>query len=182
MALPTGRYTLGPDTGTLSVHTKRGGAIAKAGHDLLIRVTDWQATLDVGDDGTPTTIELTADSASMQVLEGTGGVTSLGEDDKTGIAQTIKEEVLNGTPIRFRSTSVTAREHGVDVAGELELVGTTRPASFILTTTGDRIAGAATVKQSNWGIKPYSALFGTLKVLDEVTVAVDAELSQPAAS
>ena len=32
------------------------------------------------------------------------------------------------------------------------------------------IAAATVVKQSDWGIKPYSALFGALKVKDEVEI------------
>jgi hypothetical protein len=39
-----------------------------------------------------------------------------------------------------------------------------------------RITGRAVLRQTDWGIKPYSALFGTLKVTDEVEVAVDARL------
>jgi hypothetical protein len=35
------------------------------------------------------------------------------------------------------------------------------------------VRGSAVVKQTDWGIKPYSALFGTLKVADEVEVAVE---------
>jgi hypothetical protein len=31
------------------------------------------------------------------------------------------------------------------------------------------------VRQSDWGMKPYSALFGTLKVADEVEVSVETE-------
>ena len=42
-----------------------------------------------------------------------------------------------------------------------------------------RLTGTAALTQSDWGIKPYSALFGTLKVQDEITVEVDAELPQP---
>ena len=179
MTLSAGRYTLGPDHGTLSVRTKKGGAIAKAGHDLLIRVTDWRATLEVDQDNTPTAIELTADSNSMQVIEGTGGLTSLGEDEKQGIGQTIREEVLNGTPIAFRSTEITPHGDHLHVSGELELVGTTRPANFSLSADADRLAGTATLTQSNWGIKPYTALFGTLKVQDVITVEVDAQLPDP---
>ena len=48
MSLQTGTYRLGPDDGTLSVRTGRTGAAAKAGHDLLIHVTAWEATLAVG--------------------------------------------------------------------------------------------------------------------------------------
>jgi hypothetical protein len=34
----------------------------------------------------------------------------------------------------------------------------------------------ARVKQSEWGIKPYTALFGALKVADEVEVTIDGQL------
>jgi polyisoprenoid-binding protein YceI len=179
MTLSAGRYTLGPDNGTLSVRTKKGGAIAKAGHDLLIRVRDWSATLDVGEDATSTAIGLTADSSSMQVVEGTGGMTSLGDDEKRGIAQTINEEILKGTRITFRSTEITSHGDHLHVSGELELVGTTRPATFSLSADDGRLAGAAALMQSNFGIKPYSALFGTLKVQDEITVEVEAQLPTP---
>ena len=47
---------------------------------------------------------------------------------------------------------------------------------FDLAVDGDRLTGAVSLKQSDWGIKPYSALFGTLKVVDEVQVAIDAAL------
>jgi hypothetical protein len=36
------------------------------------------------------------------------------------------------------------------------------------------------VRQSDWGIKPYSALFGALKVRDEVEVSLDGTLPIPA--
>ena len=45
MSLQTGTYKLGPADGTLSVRTGRTGAAAKAGHDLVIHVTAWEATL-----------------------------------------------------------------------------------------------------------------------------------------
>jgi di/tripeptidase len=80
--------TLGPADGTLTVRTKKTGAAAKAGHDLLIEVTSWEATLDEA------SMSLTADPRSLRVLEGTGGMTTLGDDDKAGIAQSIDEEVL----------------------------------------------------------------------------------------
>ena len=91
-----------PDNATLTVRTKPAGAASKAGHDLLIEVTSWSATLDPDADPALT---LTADSRSLRVLEN-GGIQTLGEDDKAGIEQTIDEEVLMGTAIEFRSTSV----------------------------------------------------------------------------
>jgi hypothetical protein len=32
------------------------------------------------------------------------------------------------------------------------------------------------IKQTDWGMKPYSTLFGALKVVDEVEVSLDARL------
>ena len=64
----------------------------------------------------------------MQVIEGTGGLTALGEDEKQGIGQTIKEEVLNGAPIAFVRRRSLPMGH-LRVRGE-SAVGTTRwPAS-----------------------------------------------------
>jgi polyisoprenoid-binding protein YceI len=163
--------TFGPENGTLTVRTKRTGAASKAGHDLLIEVTSWSATLDPDVDPA---LKLTADSRSLRVVEGTGGMQALDADDKAGIDQTIDEEVLKGTAIEFRSSTVERDGRLVRVDGELELAGARHPIGFELTTADDgRLSGSATVRQSDWGMKPYSALFGTLKIADEVEVAID---------
>jgi hypothetical protein len=159
---------LGPENGTLTVRTGKAGAASKAGHNLEIEVTRWSATLD------DNAAELTADATSMRVISGSGGISPLGDEEKAGIAQTIDEEVLKGTPIAFRSSSVTRDGDRIDVAGELELSGTTHPLTFALTDDGGHITGSAQVKQTDWGMKPYSALFGTLKVADVVEIAIDA--------
>ena len=179
MSLRAGKYKLGPDDGTLSVRTGRTGAAAKAGHDLLIHVTAWEATLAVGDDPADTSIELAADAASLRVSEGTGGMQSLGDDDKANIQQTIDDDVLKRQAITFRSTEVTGGDGRLTVEGELTLRGTTRPLAFDLDIGEDgRLSAVAVVKQTDWGMKPYSALFGALKVADEVRVEIDAGLPQ----
>jgi polyisoprenoid-binding protein YceI len=179
VGLQAGTYRLGPDDGTLSIHTGRTGAAAKAGHDLLIEVTAWQGTLRVGDDPADTSVELEADATSLQVREGSGGLQSLGDDDKANIRTTIDDDVLEGRPIAFRSTAVTGADGHLTVQGELTLAGTTRPLAFDLAVDDDgRLSGAAVVKQTDWGMKPYSTLFGALKVADEVRVEIDAALPQ----
>ena len=175
MPIEPGTHRLGPHNATLRVETARKGAAAKAGHDLVIEVTSWEAELDVAMDPA---ITLTADGGSLRVREGSGGVTALGDDEKAGIEQTIDDEVLQRATIEFRSSAVELDPGGttVTVHGELALAGTSRPISFTLTSEDGRLTGRATLKQSDWGIKPYTALFGTLKVADEVEVAIDAGL------
>ena len=175
MAIDAGTYKFGPDNATLSVHTTRAGAAAKAGHDLVIDVTSWDATLEVGDS---TSLQLSADSTSLHVREGKGGAKKLDEDDKQDMRKTIDKEVLKKQDITFTSTSCEHSNGGLKVSGDLELVGTTKPVSFELSESGGTLTGSATLKQSDWGIKPYSALFGALKVNDEVEVVVEGQLSQ----
>ena len=55
--------------------------------------------------------------------------------------------------------------------------GKTKPVTFDLSESDGTLTGDAAVKQSDWGIKPYSALFGALKVNDEVKVVVEAKLA-----
>jgi hypothetical protein len=161
-------HRLGPDNATLSVHTKRGGAAAKAGHDLELHVTAWEATLDL-DAGSA---ELSADGSSLRVQRGTGGMQALGDEDKDNIHKTIDQEVLEKRNVTFRSTEVTPAGDGrYRVEGELTLAGATQPLGFDLQVGDDGALGAtATVTQTRWGMKPFSALFGTLKVLDDVEV------------
>ena len=166
-------YTLGPEDGTLSVRTGRKGTVAKAGHDLLIHVTSWSATLELGDEPS---LALDADATSLRVREGRGGMKALDADDLANIETTIDDEVLLRRDISFRSTRVERTDGGLGVHGDLTLVGTTRPLAFDLAVDGERLTGAAVVKQTEWGMKPYSALFGALKVADEVRVEVDATL------
>jgi hypothetical protein len=162
--------TLGPENGTLTVRTGKGGAAAKAGHNLVIEVQRWQGSL------TPEAVQLTADARSMRVVSGSGGISPLGDKEKAGISQTIDEEVLKGGNIAYRSSAVIARDDGYDIEGELDLLGVRAPLSFALSLDGDHLTGTAQVKQTGWRIKPYSALFGTLKVADVVEVSIDATL------
>jgi polyisoprenoid-binding protein YceI len=176
VALPPGTYTLGPQNGTLAVRTGRTGAAAMAGHNLLLHVMDWQATLAVAEEVAASTVELTADSGSLRVIEGTGGMQALGDDDKAEIQKTIDDDVLKREPITFRSTSVADADGGLRVEGSLTLRGTTAPIAFDVTLADGHVKGGATVTQTAWKIKPYSALFGALKVVDEVEVELDAIL------
>ena len=160
MALAAGTYRFGPENATLSVRTGRSGAAAKAGHDLLLHVTAWHATLEVRRGSAGSSLVLDADATSMRVREGTGGMQALDDDDKANIEQTIDDEVLHGLAIGFRSTSVevAADDGRLEVNGDLTLFGTTHPIAFGVAVDADgMLRGAAVVKQTDWGMKPYSA-------------------------
>jgi hypothetical protein len=179
MSARSGKHQLGPEEATLTVQTKREGPAARAGHDLAIRVTSWRATLVVGEDAAETSVELAADAGSLRVIEGSGGMQALGDEDKAEIEQTINDKVLEGSAIEFRSTRArpTPDGSGISVQGELTIGKATEQIAFDLALgEGGALKASAVVKQSDWGIKPYSTLFGALKVTDEVEVELDGHL------
>jgi polyisoprenoid-binding protein YceI len=180
MPIMPGTHKLGPENASLRIETKRRGAAAKAGHDLVIEVRSWQATLEVSEDANQSSLVLSADSGSMAVIEGTGGVMALTEGDKAEIKKTLEAEVLQPGQVEFKSTAVTPMDDGerLKVSGVLSMNGNVHPLDFELAFGPDgAVSGRATVKQSDWGIEPYSGLFGTLKVRDQVEVVGEASLS-----
>ena len=170
------RYDLGPDNGTLVVRTGRTGTVAKAGHDLLIHVTDWRGTLVVGDEPSVT---LDADATSLKVREGTGGMMALDDGDLANIEQTIDDEVLRRDQVTYRSTEVVPDGDGLRVAGDLTLQGQTAPLVLDVAVADGMLTAGGVVRQTDFGMKPYSALFGALKVADEVRVSLSAKLPPP---
>ncbi len=177
MALTAGTHRLGPDNGSLEVRTYREGVGQKIGHDLIIDVERWEATVEVGEDGAPLAVGLEADGRSLNVREGLGGVKPLTDKDRAEIRKDIDEKILLGESIAFRSSAVEAGDGPLTVEGELTMAGTTRPASFDLELTAPgRITGTLPVTQSEWGIKPYRAFMGALKVRDAVEVVIDVRL------
>jgi hypothetical protein len=175
--LSPGRHTAGPENGKLEVRTYREGVAQKVGHDLVIDVSSWSAAVEATADGTISSIELEADSRSLQVHAGLGGVKPLTDRDRVEIGKNIDEKILRGQPITYRSTAAQSSAGRLVVDGELTLAGTTRPASFELEHPANgHVRGTLTLTQSEWGIKPYRGLMGALKVRDAVEIAIDAQL------
>jgi polyisoprenoid-binding protein YceI len=176
MALETGTHKLGPDSGKLEVRTYRDGIAQKVGHDLILDVGTWEGTVEVNGDGHPSSVVLEADAGSLQVREGVRGVKPLSENDKGDIRTNIDEKILLRQPISFRSTAVETAG-GVTVRGELTIVGHQRPESFELELSDQgRLTGTLPVVQSEFGIKPYKAMMGALKVKDAVEIVLDVQL------
>ena len=180
MNVKPGTYNLGPSDGTVQVKTGRQGMAAKVGHDLTLDAANWKATLTVDDDPSRSEVNATIEPRSLAVTAATGGAKPVSENDKKDIAKNIVGLLGNGS-ITFTSTSVEVHDTAVKAVGELSVAGQSRPVTLDLTVTPDgRLTGGMTLVQSEFGIKPFSAMMGALKVKDEVEVNLDVAL--PAAS
>jgi polyisoprenoid-binding protein YceI len=177
MALAPGTHTVGPGNGTMQVRTYREGVAQKVGHDLIIEVERWKATVAVEEDGRPSSVALEADATSLQVREGLRGVKPLSDRDRASIRKEIDAKILLREPIAFRSRAVELGDGRLTAEGELSLAGATRPARFELDVAADgSVTGTLPVTQTEWNIKPYRGFMGALKVRDSVDVVLDVRL------
>lgn len=168
-------HQLSPANASLQVKTYREGVAQKVGHDLIIDVTAWSGTLVLN--GATSSISLDADSASLQVREGHNGLKPLSDKDRNEIRKNIDSKVLRQQPISFRSTQVVPSANGLSVQGELSIGDTSRPVQFELAMDGNRVSGIVPLVQRDFGIKPYSAMMGALKVRDDIEIVVDVPLA-----
>ena len=181
MALSAGQLRLGPSSGRLLMRTRRQGVASKVGHDLLIEVDDWSAQVNLPGE-TPAGASLTAraELGSLHVREGTGGVKPLTDKDRGEIEGNARKilDVDRHPMATFESTQVTPTEGGGTISGTLVLRDASAPIEFQVSDLGaDRYRAVGTVKQSAYGIKPYSAFLGALKLRDEVEVEIEVDLS-----
>ena len=180
MAANGGRHQLGPDGGRLTLRTYRSGLAAQAGHDLTIEVTRWSGELD-GDDRAPARLEAHIDMGSLQIREGAGGIKPLTDRDRREIAATARKQLEAD---RHPEATFVAEQFEPDgsgggvINGTLTLHGRTRPFRLTVSQNGEgRYRATGTVLQSEFGIKPYSGMFGALKLRDAVDVEADVDLT-----
>jgi polyisoprenoid-binding protein YceI len=155
------------------VFTYKEGLLSAVAHDLEIRVTRFE--LDV-DEAAPS-VTARFDAASLRVVtamhDGAPKEGALSDGDKQKIEHNLAEDVLHTREhpeIRFASTSVKPDGEGYRIAGELTLHGKTRVIAFSAQPAGDRLVAEVRLHQPDFGVKPYSAMLGTLKVKPDVLV------------
>jgi polyisoprenoid-binding protein YceI len=154
-ALPAGTSRFGPENASLQVRTYREGVAAKAGHDLIIDITRWDATVEVSEDPPAWTIELKADPARSRFGRPPRRQATDGQRSRRD-SQEHRREVLGSHPIRFRSRDVRLVDDSgrLTVEGELSMAGRARSVTAQLTVEdGGAISGTIPLTQSDWDIR-----------------------------
>jgi polyisoprenoid-binding protein YceI len=167
---------LGPPDASVTVFTFKEGLLSKIAHDLRIAVRRFEITWDEDH------IRAIFDPTSLEVLatmrDGRDAPGLLSARDLRTIEDTIQSDVLE-TP-RFRSIAFdgTEERNGEQrsVRGKLTLHATERPIRLDLQRRSARWVGTIELDQRDFGITPYRAMLGTLRIQPRVRV----ELSLPA--
>ena len=169
-------WRINTSDGELIVTTGVTGRASRMGHRLTIAMNAWEATVAwTGDE--PSAVELNVDVDSLEVVRGEGGMTPLSGPEKAlARSNALKSLDAERFPtIRFRTGDIEKTADGYRLAGTLEIHGKARPRAIDLRVKdhGDawRMSCDAQVRQSEFGVKPYSMFLGSMKVADVVTVS-----------
>lgn len=158
---------------TVRVFTFKHGLLSGVAHDLELALDRFRI------DWTLEHVSATFDTSSLRVLHavasGRPAPDALSARDRLKIERTIADEVLHTSKhpeARFESSAVSADGDDFVVRGTLALAGGRQelvarvhrePAAYITELTFD---------QRSFGIVPYSAMLGALKLEPEVRVRV----------
>ncbi|MDX2040727.1 MAG: YceI family protein [Acidobacteriota bacterium] len=172
-------YTIVPGESSFWVFVPKTGLLSGLAHDHEIGVKSFSGKIVVPESGTGGgSLELNVDAASLEVLD-----KKPSEADKKKIYNSMHNEVLESAKhpkITFKSVSVDdlkstgGDSYGFALSGDLTLHGVTKritvPVSLTINAKELRAVGKYTLRQTDFGIKPYSAAGGTIKVKNEITV------------
>jgi polyisoprenoid-binding protein YceI len=168
-------WRLDASDGELLVRTGVKGRAARMGHRLTIVMTRWQATVSWAG-ASPVAAELAVETDSFDVLRGEGGVKGLSGPEKTLVRSNALKSLDAGRfpEIRFTAETIDKTDDGYRLTGKLHIRGKSRQHVIDLRTEdlGDswRMSAESSVRQSDYGVKPYSLLMGSVQVADDVTV------------
>lgn len=185
MSLKAGTYSLNSNSGKVSVYTFKEGLLSKLAHDLLIDVTDFKVDLNVPEAGFSSGslgLEIQANSLKVgcAMKDGKRQPDTLKEKDIADIEADMDKKVLHPDKyptVNFSSKAIQEKEGGYHVNGELSLHGVTKSVDFDIDTSGGGLKGRFTILQKDYGIKPFKAMMGTLKIKNEIDIGFDLALS-----
>ena len=168
-------WNLSEKNGELLLLTDVTGRAAKTGHRLTIRMNSWKAVAVVND-GRPTAVDLAVDVDSMEVLSGEGGMKPLsGAEKKVARANALKSmNAKKHKTVNYYSTDVEDDGSTFRIGGTLSINGVDRSHPLTVNVNDKTFSCETVVDQTNFGIKPFSLMMGSLKVADKVEISITA--------
>ena len=156
------------------VSSFKEGLLSAVAHDLRLRVERFSLDVEPG-----TSVKGTFDARSLVVetamKDGVPAPAALPAFAHAEIVKNLQQDVLQVgryPEIRFESTALDARQ----VRGRLTLCGVTREVVGTRRQEAGRAVASFDFDQRDFGIKPFSAMLGTLKVKPRVRVEVSLPL------
>ena len=178
-------YKVVAEDSRLLILVYRGGAMARLGHNHAIASHHLAGSVYVTDDLTNSRFditfpvnELTIDEPAMREQAGADFPPGVPQSARDGTrANMVSESLLDGSnypTVRLRATEVVAAGEGFDVDVEITLKGQVHhlrvPMQVKRADGAISASGEFPLRQSELGLKPFSAAMGALLVVDEMRV------------
>jgi polyisoprenoid-binding protein YceI len=183
-------WTASTGSGRVVVHVLKRGLLSGLAHDHHFSATAWRATaiLDPAEPGLARVEVVVAAGSLRDQQAALSGPERIKVDARAAGPETL--DAARYPEIRFVADRLASdgpapahAEDGLsgDLVGTLSLHGVSRPLRVPVHATREearwRVQGAARLKQSDFGIEPYSGFGGAVAVHDEVVIEFDLLLS-----
>jgi polyisoprenoid-binding protein YceI len=162
------------------VEAEAGGVLSVFGHNHKFQVRDFNGTVSVPSNALQSAsldLSIVADSLTL--------VDKVSDDDRKEIEGTMKQKLLETarfTKILFSQTRVTVDGSG-DASSRFGVVGdlwlhrvrhsVTIPVTVVRKGDSLRATGTMKLRQTDYGMTPVTAVVGTVRVKDEVTLSFE---------
>ena len=154
------------------VFTYKAGLLAGVAHDLKLRVERFAIAVD--DQGIRAQFDANSLRVACAQAGGKDDLRALSDRDRREIEATIARDVLDARKhpvIEFRSGPVAPSvEPGIE--GALWIRGRARPLIIKPRREGDLALIETTLDQTTFGIRPYTAMLGALRIRPDVRVRI----------
>jgi polyisoprenoid-binding protein YceI len=179
-------YRVDPMQSLVLMHVSRAGTMKSAGHDHVIASTDIDGYVLIDDDASASRADLRMPLQSLIVDDATyreryGLEGDVSESTIEGTTRNMQDKVLQSAwypVVEVHAQFAAARDQPPLLSVAITLHGTTFdylvPVQLAIEPDKVTVGGSLKVQHSDFGLVPFSAAGGLLKVADEV--AVDFEL------
>jgi polyisoprenoid-binding protein YceI len=166
------QHNIDTQKSTLTIHVGKTGVFSSFGHEHEVRAPILSGTADTG---AHPTVEIHVDARTLRVVD-----KEASESERSEVQQTmLGPEVLDSESHReivFKSTAADSSDQGQwTLRGNLTLRGQTRPVTVQVTLKNGHYTGEATVRQTDYGIKPPGK--AGVRAKDELKITFTVELA-----
>lgn len=176
-------FTYDSSNAECHIYTFKEGLLSTLAHNLKLVVTNFKIEVAFLKDYSPQKINLIKavfDTKSIRTVcaikDGKEMLESLTKEDCKDIEMNISKLVLNTDEfpkIYFRSKDISNENNKLIITGKLTICGVTRLIVLPVQILKDNYALDITLNQKDFGITPFSALWGAIKIKPEIKIKLN---------
>jgi hypothetical protein len=160
------QHNIDTQKSTLTIHVGKTGVFSGLGHEHVVSASIHSGTADTG---SHPAVEMHVDARALRVIGKDDSEKDRAEVQKTMLGPEVLDSERH-QEIVFKSTSAEPAGQG-----RWTLRGQTRPVTVQVTLKDGRYTGVATVKQTDFGIKPPGK--AGIRAKNEVRIEFDVQLA-----